>query len=193
DWPTLLLDRSAAAWSHRWMVPWPAGLQNAPLPDENRAGAELFIARLRVAVSVYCLVLTAVGGRDFDHYRRGGFAVAAVFSLYAWATAAVLGRAARRGPISPWAPYATTTGSSRSPILPLALLDVMAVAIRFELRRALVVTGLAVAGVIAVIALVPEPALAGGDRARAAAWWGAHLFVGAVMVGMLSDLVDQAR
>src|SRR5581483_2509328 len=176
DWPTLLLDRSAAAWSHRWMVPWPAGLQNAPLPDENRAGAELFIARLRVAVSVYCLVLTAVGGRDFDHYRRGGFAVAAVFSLYAWATAAVLGRAARRGPISPWAPYATTaldtglilafaatTGSSRSPILALALLDVMAVAIRFELRRALVVTGLAVAGVIAVI------------------------------VGMLSDLVDQAR
>ena len=188
------------------MVPWPARPKNAPLPDENRAGAELFIARLRVAVSVYCLVLTAVGGHDFDHYRRGGFAVAAVFSLYAWATAAVLGRAARRGPIRPWTPYATTaldtglilafaaaTGASRSPILPLALLDVMAVAIRFELRRALVVTGLAVAGVIGVIALVPEPALAGGDRARAGAWWGAHLFVGAVMVGMLSDLVDQAR
>ena len=77
--------------------------------------------------------------------------------------------------------------------MPLAVLDVMAAAIRFDLRRALVVTGAAAAGLIAVIALVPEPALSGAQRARSAAWWTAHLVVGAVMVGMLSDVVDQAR
>src|SRR5947209_15130278 len=188
------------------MVAWPARLRNSPLPDENRASAEVFIALLRVVVSVYCLVFTAFGGDDFGHYRRGGFAVAAAFSVYAWATAFVLSRADRRGPIGAWPPWATTaldtglilafaaaTGASRSPILPLAVLDVMAVAIRFDLRRALVVTGFAAAGVVAVIAFVPEPALSGAQRARSAAWWAAHLFVGAVMVGMLSDLVDQAR
>ena len=77
------------------MVPWSARLRNSPLPDENRASAEVFIARLRVVVSVYCLVLTAVGGDDFGHYRRGGLAIVAAFSLYAWGTAGVLTRAAR--------------------------------------------------------------------------------------------------
>ncbi|MDQ1514503.1 MAG: hypothetical protein QOE80_333, partial [Actinomycetota bacterium] len=177
---------------------------------------EVFIARLRVVVSVYCLVLTALGGDDFGFYRRGGFVVAAVFSVYAWVTALVLGRAARRpagvlgapegNSIPAWAPWATTaldtglillfaalTGASRSPLVPLAVLDVMAAAIRFDLRRALMVTGFAAAGVVAVIALVPEPALSGAQRARSAAWWTAHLVVGAVMVGMLSDVVDQAR
>src|SRR5689334_14099911 len=98
------------------MVPWSARLRNSPLPDENRASAEVFIARLRVVVSVYCLVLTAVGGDDFGHYRRGGLAIAAAFSLYAWGTAAVLSRMARRagalGPeersIPAWTPWATT-------------------------------------------------------------------------------------
>ena len=77
--------------------------------------------------------------------------------------------------------------------MPLAVLDVMAAAIRFDLRRALVVTGIAIVGLVLVVAFVPEPAIAGAQRARSAAWWTAHLFVGAVMVGMLSDLVDQAR
>ena len=191
-------------------MPW-----SAKPGEENRVSTEIFIARLRVAVSVYCLVLTAVGGDDFGHYRRGGLAMAAAFSLYAWGTAAVLSRAVRRPGVQgdagnegipAWTPWATTaldtglilglaaaTGASRSPIVPLALLDVMAVAIRFDLRRALALTGFAAAGVVAVIALVPEPALSGMQRARAAAWWSAHLFVGAVMVAMLSDLVDQAR
>jgi signal transduction histidine kinase len=182
---------------------------------EDRASAEVFIARLRVVVSVYCLVLTAVGGDDFGHYRRGGLTIAAAFSLYAWGTAGVLTRTARRSgargvpdenSIPAWTPWATTTvdtglilalaavtGASRSPIVPLALLDVMAVAIRFDLRRALTLTGFAAAGMVAVIALVPEPALSGAQRARSAAWWSAHLFAGAVMVGMLSALVDQAR
>ena len=70
------------------MVPWSARLRSSPLPDENRASGEVFIARLRVVVSVYCLVLTAVGGDDFGHYRQGGLAMAAAFSLYAWGTAA---------------------------------------------------------------------------------------------------------
>jgi signal transduction histidine kinase len=181
-------------------------LRNSPLPNENRAGAEVFIARLRVVVSVYCLVLTALGGDGFGFYRRDGFAVAIAFSVYAWSTALFLGWAARRGSIPAWTPWATTildtglilsfaaaTGASHSPIVPLALLDVMAAAIRFDLRRALLVTGCAAVGLIAVIALVPEPALSGAQRARSAAWWTAHLVVGAVMVGMLSDVVDQAR
>src|SRR2546421_5782605 len=198
------------------MVAWPARLRNSPLPDESRASAEVFIARLRVVVSVYCLVLTALGGDDFGAYRRGGFAVAALFSAYAWITAVGLSRAARREPgvrgvpegnsIPAWAPWATTvpdtglillfaavTGASRSPVVPLAVLDVMAAAIRFGLRRARVVTAIAAVGLVAVVALVPEPALSGAQRARSAAWWTAHLIVGAVMVGMLSDVVDQAR
>jgi signal transduction histidine kinase len=181
-------------------------MRSSPLPDENRASAEVFIARLRVVVSVYCLVLTALGGDGFGFYRRGGLAVAVVFSVYAWATALILSRAARRGQIPAWTPWATTaldtglillfaaaTGASHSPVVPLAVLDVMAAAIRFDLRRALVVTGIAAVGLVAVVALVPEPALSGAQRARSAAWWTAHLFVGAVMVGMLSDVVDQAR
>jgi signal transduction histidine kinase len=186
--------------------PWPARLRNSPLPDDNRASAEVFIARLRVVVSVYCLVLTALGGDDLVFYRREGFVLAATFSVYAWTTALIVSRAARRDGIAAWTPYVTTaldtglilafaavTGASHSPIVPLAVLDVMAAAIRFDLRRALVVTGIAVVGVVAVIALVPEPAISGAQRARSAAWWSAHLFVGAVMVGMLSDVVDQAR
>jgi signal transduction histidine kinase len=181
-------------------------LRNSPLPDDNRASAEVFIAWVRVVVSVYCLVLTGLGGDDFGFYRREGFIVAAVLSVYAWVTVAVVSRAARRGPIAAWTPWATTaldtglilafaavTGASRSPVVPLAVVDVMAVAVRFDLRRALLVTGVAAAGVVAVIALVPEPAISGAQRARTAAWWSAHLFVGAVMVGLLSDLVDQAR
>jgi signal transduction histidine kinase len=188
------------------MVAWPARLRNSPLPDENRASAEVFIARLRVVVSIYCLVLTALGGDDFGHYRRTGYAVAAAFSAYAWITALIVARAARRGDVPAWVPYVTdgldtilivlfaaVTGASHSPLVPLALLDVMAAAIRFDLRRALAVTGIAAAGVVAAIALVPEPALSGAQRARSAAWWTAHLVIGAVMVGMLSDLVDQAR
>jgi signal transduction histidine kinase len=151
-------------------------------------------------------VLTAFGGDDFEAYRREGLAVAAAFSVYAWVTALVVSRAGGRGPIGASTPYVTTvldtalilafaavTGASHSPIVPLAVLAVMAAAIRFDLRRSLVVTGITALGVVAVIALVPEPALSGADRARSAAWWSAHIFVGAVMVGMLSDLVDQAR
>lgn len=174
--------------------------------EENRASAEVFIARVRVVVSVYCLLLTGVGGVDFEFYRHGGFAVAGAFSLYAWVTALVVTRAARRGEIPASVPYVTTaldtglilafaavTGASQSPLVPLALLDVMAAAIRFDLRRSLAVTVIAAAGVVAVIALVPEPALSGAQRARSALWWTAHLIVGAVMVAMLSHLVDQAR
>jgi signal transduction histidine kinase len=188
------------------MVAWPARLRNSPLPDENRASAEVFIARLRVVVSVYCVVLTALGGDDFGYYRRTGYAVAAAFCAYAWITALVVAGAARRGDVPAWVPYFTSgldtvlivlfaavTGASHSPLVPLALLDVMGAAIRFDLRRALVVTGIAAAGVVGVIALVPEPALSGAQRARSGAWWTAHLVIGAVMVGMLSDLVDQAR
>lgn len=181
-------------------------LLNAPLPDDNRASAEVFIAWVRVVVSVYCLVLTAFGGDAFEAYRSEGLAVAAAFSVYAWVTALIVSRAAARGPIPASTPYVTTvldtgsillfaavTGASTSPIVPLAVLDVMAAAIRFDLRRALVVTAITAVGVAGVIALVPEPALSGAERARSAAWWSAHLFVGAVMVGMLSNLVDQAR
>ena len=42
--------------------------------------------------------------------------------------------------------FAAVTGASHSPVVPLAVLDVMAAAIRFDLRRALVVTGIATAG-----------------------------------------------
>src|SRR5689334_22878279 len=96
---------------------------------ENRASAEVFIARLRVVVSVYCLVLTALGGDDFGYYRRTGYAVAAAFSAYAWVTALVVARAARRGEVPAWVPYVTAgldtvlivlfaavTGASHSPL-----------------------------------------------------------------------------
>ena len=166
----------------------------------------MFIAWVRVVVSVYCLVMTGFGGEAFEAYRTEGLAVAAAFSVYAWVTALLVSRAAARGAIAAWTPYVTTvldtalilafaavTGASHSPIVPLAVLAVMAAAIRFDLRRALVVTGITAVGVVAVIALVPAPVLPGSERARSAAWWSAHLFVGAVMVGMLSNLVDQAR
>ena len=54
-------------------------------------------------------------------------------------------------------------------------------------------TGFAAAGMVAVIALVPEPALSGAQRVRSAAWWSAHLFAGAVMVGMPAMPSTHAR
>src|SRR5258708_10096907 len=86
------------------MVEWPARLRSSPLPDENRASAELFIARLRVVVSVYCLVLTVLGGDGFGFYRRGGVPPAGVFSLFPPAPAPILSPAAPPQPRGPGGP-----------------------------------------------------------------------------------------
>ncbi len=176
------------------------------LQDENRTSGELFIARVRVAIASYCLILTAFGGADFDHYPTQAWTIAVVFFGYAWLTLAGVSRAERGPAIPSWAPWATTavdtafvlaftaaTGAAESPVVPIAVLDVMAAAIRFDLRRALLVTGIACAGLVAVILWVPRPDLAGSQRLREGAWWTCHLMIGAVMVGVLSDLVDVSR
>jgi signal transduction histidine kinase len=180
--------------------------RRALMDAENRSGGEVFIARIRVAITTYVLVLTAVGGDDFRYYPWAARSLAVLGFIYAWTTLAGVVSFGRRNGVPNWLPWATTaldtalilsltatTGAAESPIVPLALLDVIAVAIRFDLRRAMLVTGVAAVGVAAVIAGVAEPALSGAQRAREAAWWMAHLVVGAVMVGVLSDLVDRAR
>jgi signal transduction histidine kinase len=189
------------------MVAEPGNQRRTPLvDDENRAGAEMYIARVRVAITAYCLVLTGLGGTDFRHYPGSAWAVAVAFSLYAWGTLAALTLSRRSGSVSRATPWATTaldtafilvfaavSGAAQSPIVPILILDVMAAAIRFGLQRALFVTGVACAGLVAVILAVPEPDLLLAQRLRAAGWWTAHLVVGAVMAGMLSNLVDAAR
>src|SRR5207237_10904838 len=85
------------------------------------------------------------------------------------------------------------TGGGQSPFAPILLLVVVAVAIRFGLRRAAVALGWTVPILVSLIVLVPRPARPGDQRARDALWWTGHLTAGAVLAGVLSDRLDLAH
>ena len=85
------------------------------------------------------------------------------------------------------------TGGGQSPVAPVVLLVIIAVGIRFGLRRAAIALGWTVPILVTLIVLVPRPARPGDQRARDALWWTGHLTAGAVLAGVLADRLDLAH
>ena len=91
------------------------------------------------------------------------------------------------------ATLAGLTGGGQSPFAPVLLLVVIAVAIRFGLRRAALSLAWTVPLLVTLIVLVPQPARPGGARARDALWWTGYLTAGAVLAGVLADRLEVAH
>jgi signal transduction histidine kinase len=174
------------------------------LSDPDRAGRlpAWFISRVRAAVGGYMVLLAVLGDPSLGHYPVAAWGLMLTAAGYA---AAVLllrwQRSARE-----WVVWALTgvdtvliavltgvTGGGQSPFAPILLLVVIAVAIRFGLRRAAVALGWTIPLLVLLILLVPEPSRSGEQRARDALWWTGHLTVGAVLAGVLADRLDLAH
>jgi signal transduction histidine kinase len=172
--------------------------------EDGRAGRlpARFISRVRAAVAAYTLLLAVLGDRHFDYYPVAALALALLYAAYAVGILVLHWRRSAR-PAVVWtlvgldtgasAVLAGLTGGGESPVAPVVLLVVIAVAIRFGLRRAAVALSWTVPILVALIALVPRPARPGDQRARDALWWTAHLTAAAVLAGVLSDRLSLAH
>ncbi|MEW6477393.1 MAG: HAMP domain-containing sensor histidine kinase [Actinomycetota bacterium] len=172
--------------------------------DAARAGRlpALFISRVRAAVGGYMLLLAVLGDPHLGYYPVAAWALLLTAVTYASVILVIRWRRSSRG----WLVWvligvdtvlisvlAGLTGGGQSPFAPVLLLVVIAVAIRFGLRRAAVALGWTVPILVTLILLVPEPSRPGDQRARDALWWTGHLIAGAVLAGVLSDRLDLAH
>ncbi len=170
-------------------------------PREGRLPA-WFISRVRAAVGGYMVLLAVLGDRHLGYYPVAAWTLMLVAVGYALLILVARWRRSAR----PWVTWALIgvdtvliavlagiTGGGQSPFAPILLLVVMAVAIRFGLRRAAVALGWTVPILVTLIVLVPLPARPGDQRARDALWWTGHLTAAAVLAGVLSDRLDLAH
>ncbi len=170
----------------------------------SRAGRlpALFISRVRAAVGGYMVLLAVLGDPHLGYYPVAAWALLLTAVGYAVLILVVRWRRSARA----WlvmvligvdtvliAVLAGVTGGGQSPFAPVLLLVVIAVAIRFGLRRAATALAWTVPILVTLILLVPTPARAGDQRARDALWWTGHLVAGAVLAGVLSDRLDLAH
>ena len=172
--------------------------------DATRAGRlpALFISRVRAAVGGYMLLLAVLGDPHLGYYPVAAWALLLTAVIYAAVILVIRWRRSSRVWLV-WfligvdtiliAALAGLTGGGQSPFAPVLLLVVIAVAIRFGLRRAAVALAWTVPLLVALILFVPEPGRAGESRARDALWWTGHLIAGAVLAGVLSDRLDLAH
>ena len=177
---------------------------SSPDRDAVRAGRlpALFISRVRAAVGGYMLLLAVLGDPHLGYYPVAAWALLLTAVGYATVILAVRWRRSSRWWVV-WfligidtvlmAVLAGLTGGGQSPFAPVLLLVVMAVAIRFGLRRAAIALAWTVPILVGLILLVPEPDRSGEQRARDALWWTGHLTAGAVLAGVLSDRLDLAH
>jgi signal transduction histidine kinase len=173
-------------------------------PDATRAGRlpALFISRVRAAVGGYMLLLAVLGDPHLGYYPVAAWALLLTAVGYATVILVVRWRRSSRSWVV-WvligvdtvliAVLAGLTGGGQSPFAPVLLLVVIAVAIRFGLRRAAIALAWTVPILVTLILLVPEPDRAGEQRARDALWWTGHLIAGAVLAGVLADRLDLAH
>lgn len=167
---------------------------------------ELMVAWVRVAVTASMVALVALGGDSVRRYPAAAWATTLAALVYGWIAFGVVRSFSRRRSSETaalaWAltladsgfvlAVIAPTGAARSLFIPVMMLEVLAVAIRFNLRRAiLVAAGLGVALSVIVLA-VPTPDLATGERIRAAVWWSWMLMAGAGLVGFLSRIAEDA-
>ena len=173
-------------------------------PGDQRAGRlpALFISRVRAAVGGYMLLLAVLGDPHLGYYPVAAWTLLLTAVGYAVLILVVRWRRSAR-PRVVWfligvdtvliAVLAGVTGGAQSPFAPVLMLVVIAVAIRFGLRRAAAALGWTIPLLVALIVLVPRPARAGGQRARDALWWTGDLTAAAVLAGVLSDRLDLAH
>ncbi|HEY4410347.1 MAG TPA: hypothetical protein VGO87_10730 [Acidimicrobiia bacterium] len=162
----------------------------------------LFISRVRAAVGAYMLALAVTGDPHLGYYPVPAWLLLCSAVSYAVAILALRWRRSARSWVV-WvligfdtvliAALAGITGGGQSPFAPVLLLVVIAVAIRFGLRRAAVALAWTVPLLVSLIVLVPQPARSGGQRARDAFWWTGYLTAGAVLAGVLSDRLEVAH
>lgn len=170
---------------------------------DDRAGRlpARFISKVRAAVAGYTVLLALLGDRHYTYYPVARM-LAALYLAYATAILFFRWRlSARRRVVWTLVGVDTIvsiiltglTGGGESPIAPVVLLVVIAVAIRFGLRRAAIALSWTVPILVALILIVPQPDRPGDQRARDALWWTGHLIAGAVLAGVLSDRLDLAH
>lgn len=177
---------------------------SSPNLDATRAGRlpALFISRVRAAVGGYMLLLAVLGDVHLDYYPVAAWALLLTAVGYAALILVVRWRRSSR----PWlvwtliafdtiliAVLVGVTGGGQSPFAPVLLLVVIAVAIRFGLRRAAAALAWTVPILFTLIVLVPEPSRPGDQRVRDGLWWAGYLVAGAVLGGVLSDRLDVAH
>jgi signal transduction histidine kinase len=172
--------------------------------DASRAGRlpALFISRVRAAVGGYMLLIAVLGDPHLGYYPVAAWGLLLTAVTYAVVILVVRWRRSSRAWLV-WfligvdtvliAVLAGLSGGGQSPFAPVLLLVVIAVAIRFGLRRAAVAVGWTVPILVTLILLVPQPARPGGQRLRDALWWTGHLTAGAVLAGVLSDRLEVAH
>lgn len=161
-----------------------------------------FISRVRAVVGVYAVLLGATGDRHFEYYTVATWTLALAYAGYAGLILVLRWRRSGRAVVT-WtligvdtaaaAVLAGLTGGGQSPFAPVLMLVIIAVAIRFGLRRAALALAWTVPILVALIVLVPTPSRPGAQRARDALWWTAHLTTAAVLAGVLSDRLDLAH
>jgi len=173
-------------------------------PGDQRAGRlpALFISRVRAAVGGYMLLLAVLGDPHLGYYPAAAWTLLLTAVGYAVLILVVRWRRSAR-PRVVWvligvdtvliAGLAGVTGGAQSPFAPVLMLVVIAVAIRFGLRRAAAALGWTIPILVALIVLVPTPARSGEQRARDALWWTGDLIAAAVLAGVLSDRLDLAH
>jgi signal transduction histidine kinase len=167
---------------------------------------ERLIAWVRLAIAPSMLVLLALGDRSLRVYPLGAWLATGYSVVYSWVSFFVGRAVATRHRSEPaWFAWSLTvgdagvilvisavTGAAQSLYTPILLLVVISVALRFNLRRALVVAGCIAAVLAAVILAVPHPPLPAGQRIPAAVWWGWLLVFAAILAGNLSQLAEEA-
>ena len=171
---------------------------------DSRAGRlpALFISRVRAAVGAFMLVVAASGDPHLRYYPVPAWVLLCSAVGYAFAILVFRWRRSAR----PWvvwaliavdtvliAALAGVTGGGRSPFAPVLLLVVIAVAIRFGLRRAAGALAWTVPLLVTLILAVPQPSRPGTERVRDALWWAGYLTAGAVLAGVLSDRLELAH
>lgn len=129
------------------------------------------LAWVAVVVAVAYSVAVVLGRRWFYDTPRGSWTLT---SCDAALTLAVV----------------AATGAGRSPAVAILFLVVITAAMRFDIRRALVLSFVDSAAYAAVAVFASRPELSTGDRVEAALWWSFYLVSAALLTGVLSRLAE---
>jgi len=173
---------------------------------DSQTIGEQIVSWIRLLVVFSMAGLVALGDKPLRTYPGPVFVVLSAALAYSCLAFIEVARQSRRGQIGRWFAWSMTaadaavvvtvaalTGAAQSPILPIMLLDVIVVAMRFNFKRALAVACSASAALAVLMLSVPRPRLSRGIRVQNAIWWTLVLVLGAMLAGVLSYLTESAH